>query len=111
MLPTVEGLELAYALHPLPPGRFGFRRLRYELWHGARLIAAGWRVQRADAAQALRLHGTDFAHHLFGLRPPPRAAEPAQDMLPGVRTRVEAHGVSFVLVPRNLEPARATADA
>ncbi len=30
-------------------------------------------------------------------------------MLPGTSTRVEAHGVSFVLVPRNLEPARATA--
>ncbi len=70
MLPTVEGLELAYALHPLPPGRFGFRRWRYELWHGARLIAAGWRVQRADAAQALRAHGADFAHQVFGLRPP-----------------------------------------
>lgn len=108
MLPNVEGLELAYALHPLAPGRFGFRRWRYELWHGARLIAAGWRVQRPDAAQALRTHGTDFAHHLFGLRPPPRVEEPAQDMLPGMRTRVDAHGVSFVLVPRNLEPARAT---
>jgi hypothetical protein len=106
MLPNVEGLELTYALHPLPPGRFGFRRWRYELWHGARLVAAGWRAQRADAAHALRVHGTDFAHHLFGLRPPPRVTTPAQDMLPGMRTRVEAHGVSFVLVPRNLEPAR-----
>ncbi|MGZ4268209.1 MAG: hypothetical protein ACXVFN_01310 [Solirubrobacteraceae bacterium] len=109
MLPTVEGLEFAYALHPLPPGRFGFRRWRWELWHGARLLAAGWRVQRADAAHALRTHGAEFAHQVFGLRPPPRSAGPAQDMVPGTSTRVEAHGVSFVLVPRNLEPARATA--
>ncbi|MDP9346880.1 MAG: hypothetical protein M3P44_14445 [Actinomycetota bacterium] len=109
MLPNVEGLELAYALHPLPPGRFGFRRWRWELWHGARLIAAGWRVHRADAAQALRAHGTDFAHQVFGLRPPPRVTGPALDMQPGISTRIDAHGVSFVLVPRNLEPARATA--
>ena len=101
--------EFQYEMRLLPRGRFTFRRWRYELWHGARLIAAGWRVQRPDAAQALRTHGTDFAHHLFGLRPPPRVKTPAQDMLPGMRTRVEAHGVSFVLVPRNLEPARATA--
>ena len=110
MLPAVEGLEFAYALHPLPPGRFGFRRWRYELWHGARLIAAGWRAQRPDAAHALRMHATEFAHQVFGLRPPPRTrADRPQDLMPGVTTRVEAHGVSFVLVPRNLEPARATA--
>ena len=112
MLANVEGLELSYALHPLPPGRFGFRRWRYELWHGARLIAAGWRVQRPDAALALRTHATEFAHQVFGLRPPSRtrADHPPQDLMPGITIRVDAHGVSFVLAPRNLErPARAIA--
>jgi hypothetical protein len=107
MLQNVEGLEFAYALHPLPPGRFGFRRWRWELWHGARLLAAGWRVQRPDAAHALRTYATEFAHEVFGLRPPARdrAARP-QDLIPGVVARVEAGGVSFVLAPRHLERAR-----
>ena len=30
-MPTVEGLEFRYALHVLPPGRFPFRRWRWEL--------------------------------------------------------------------------------
>jgi hypothetical protein len=54
-MPTVQGLEFAYTLHRLPPGRFPFHRWRFELWHGANLTAAGWRVSRPDAGRALRV--------------------------------------------------------
>jgi hypothetical protein len=33
-VPTVEGLQFSYALFPLPPGRFPFRRWRWELSGG-----------------------------------------------------------------------------
>ena len=71
-MPTVHGLEFAYSLYPLPPGRFPFKRWRWELWHGSQLVAAGWRFGRADAGRALRLHAADYAHRLFGLPTPPR---------------------------------------
>ena len=71
-MPTVEGLEFAYALYPLPPGRLPFRRWRWELWHGANLVAAGWRLARPDAGRALRVHAAEFGHRLFGLPVPAR---------------------------------------
>ena len=37
-MPTVEGLQFAYALHPVPPGRLPFRRWRWELWHGSTMV-------------------------------------------------------------------------
>jgi len=52
-VPTVDGLSFSYVLHELPPGRLPFRRWRFELWHGARLEAAGWRMSERDAARAL----------------------------------------------------------
>ena len=36
----IEGIRFGYLLHPLPAGRFGFRRWRYELWHGNHMHAA-----------------------------------------------------------------------
>ena len=71
-MPTVHGLEFAYSLYPLPPGRMPFRRWRWELWHGSALIAAGWRLGRADAGRALRVHAAEHGHTLFGLPAPPR---------------------------------------
>ena len=52
-VPTVHGLEFAYSLYPLPPGRLPFGRWKWELWHGPNLIAAGWRLARPDAGRAL----------------------------------------------------------
>ncbi|MEA2444231.1 MAG: hypothetical protein QOJ12_1523, partial [Thermoleophilales bacterium] len=42
-----------YSLSELPPGRVGFRRWRWELWHGAVLLASGWRLSARDARRAL----------------------------------------------------------
>src|SRR3954470_11108200 len=66
----VSGLSFSYVLHELPRGRFPFRRWRFELWHGARLEAAGWRTTERDAARALRNHASRVAHAMFGLRAP-----------------------------------------
>ena len=96
---TVAGLQFGYVLHPLAPGRFGFRRWRFELWHGAHLVAAGWRVSAADAQRALAVHGAGFGHRLFGLRAAPRPPEDELDGLSrGATVRIDTGAVSFELV-------------
>ena len=103
-VPTVQGLELAYALHPLPPGRLALRRWRFELWHGAELVAAGWRLSRADAGRALRLQAAEFGHRLFGLPVPARDPRVARgDLRPGAAERLAIGAVTCLLVPRALE--------
>ena len=105
-MPTVEGLQFAYALHELPPGRLPFRRWRWELWHGATLVAAGWRLSRPQAGRALRLSAAEFGHRLFGLPAPPR--EPAAgrgDLRPGSAERLAIGPITCLLVPRALEQA------
>ena len=101
-VPTVDGLSFSYVLHELPPGRLPFRRWRWELWHGANLVAAGWRLSRPDAGRALRVHAVEFGHRLFGLRPP-EADAPGPVFRPGTAVRVQHGAVTFTLVPRNLD--------
>lgn len=106
-MPTIDGLQFAYALHELPPGRWGFRRWRWELWHGAHLIAAGWRVERSHAERALRRHARDFGLRLFGLRPlPAAAAEQGAPIPPGAAVRLDVGPTSALLVPRALVDER-----
>ena len=103
-VPTVHGLEFAYSLYLLQPGRFPFKRWRWELWHGSQLIAAGWRLGRADAGRALRLHAADYAHRLFGLPSPPRHDRLARgDLRPGTTERLAIGPITALLVPRALE--------
>jgi hypothetical protein len=102
-VPTVEGLTFFYALHALPPGRLPFRRWRWELWHGATLVAAGWRLSRPQAGRALRASAAEFGHRLFGLRPPPREHAGAGDLRPGTAERLTIGSISCLLVPRALE--------
>jgi hypothetical protein len=103
-VPTVQGLLFSYALHPFPPGRMPFRRWRWELWHGATMIAAGWRLSRPQAARALRQRAAEFGHRLFGLPAP--AGEPggaAGDLQPGSAERLAIGPITCMLVPRALE--------
>jgi hypothetical protein len=102
-MPVVEGLSFHYALHELPLGRLLLRRWRWELWHGARLEAAGWRLSERDAARALRLHASRVGHRLFGLTPPPDDAQPIPGFRPGASVRVSHGAVAFALVPLHLE--------
>ena len=103
-MPTVEGLQFSYALHPLPPGRLPLSRWRWELWHGATLIAAGWRLSRPQAGRALRISAAEFGHRLFGLPIPPRdQAEGHGDLRPGTAERLAIGPITCMLVPRALE--------
>jgi hypothetical protein len=100
----VEGLSFGYVFHELPPGRLPFRRWRWELWHGSRLEAAGWRISRRDAERALRTHAARVGHAMFGLPAPgPEAAGSGGELHPGMVVRVVAGAVAFALVPRHLE--------
>lgn len=110
-MPTVEGLEFGYALHALEPGRMGLHRWRWELWHGAYLAAAGWRLSRRDAERALAKHGAAFGHRLFGLRAP-EALGPVElgGLSRAATVRVETGTIAFALVPAAVErPAIALA--
>jgi hypothetical protein len=103
-VPTVEGLQFGYALHELPPGRLPFRRWRWELWHGANLLAAGWRLARPDAGRALRVHAAEFGHRLFGLPTPARDPHMGRgDLRPGTAERLAIGAISCTLVPRELD--------
>jgi hypothetical protein len=100
---TVEGLEFRYVLHVLPPGRLPFRRWRWELWHGASMLAAGWRVTERDAGRALCSHASAFAHRFYGLESPKRP--PVADLRPGAARRLVLGPITCLLVPRGLETA------
>lgn len=101
----VEGLSFAYALHELPPGRLPFKRWRWELWHGNRLEAAGWRLSERDAARAVQKHASRVGHRLFGLRPP--VDEEPRPFRPGAAIHVRHGAIAYALVPVHLEhPSR-----
>jgi hypothetical protein len=103
-VPTFHGLEFAYSLYALPPGRLPFRRWRWELWHGSNLIAAGWRLARPDAGRALRVRAAEFGHRLFGLPvPAPGPADARGDLQPGTTERLAIGPITGLLVPRALE--------
>ena len=109
-MPTVEGLQFAYALYALPPGRLPFARWRWELWHGTTMVAAGWRLSRPQAGRALRLHAAEFGHRLFGLPAPERAPHAgAGDLRPGAAARLAIGSLPCTLVPRALEAPAAPA--
>ena len=104
-MPTVEGLQFRYSLYLMPPGRFPFRRWKWELWHGATLLASGWRVSRRDAGRALRSYAARHAHRLFGLTAPDEATlrRLTDDLVPGATERLHVGAVTCVLLPRALE--------
>ena len=106
----VEGLSFGYSLQELPPGRVPFRRWRWELWHGSRLEAAGWRLTRRDAERALHARAARIGHAIFGLRPPrPDVIARAPELRPGTAIRVELGAVAFTLRPVALETPTALA--
>jgi hypothetical protein len=93
--------EFTYALHPLPTGRVPFRRWRWELWHGASLLAAGWRLSPQHAERALSTAASRFAHARHGLHllHPDRASALGRF---GATVRIECGAITCVLVPRDL---------
>ncbi len=101
--PTTEPIELTYALHLLPAGRLGFRRWRWELWHGPQLVAAGWRVTAPHAQRALRTHASRYAHRLHGLHPlRPESAAAPESMWRGDTVTVDCGALTVRLTRRAL---------
>lgn len=99
---TLPEPELHYALHALPPGRFPFRRWRWELWHGATLLATGWRTSERQAERALHTAASRYAHRAAGLHPlrPERAAVP-EGFRAGLPARLHCGAVTCLLLPRS----------
>jgi hypothetical protein len=62
-------IELGYVITLLPPGRFPFRRWRWELWNGPQLLATGWRLNVLHAQRALRAYASRYVHRRHGLVP------------------------------------------
>lgn len=99
-----------YALDELPPGRVGFRRFRWELWHGAGLIACGWRLSMRDAQRALRTAASRRSHEVLGVRAlRPDSARALDPFRPGAVVRVDCGAVTCVLVPRVVDEREAAA--
>jgi hypothetical protein len=70
-----EGIpEFEYAIEMLPPSRIG-RRWRWELWRGASLLAAGWRLSPKGAQQAVRAAALRRVYQSRGVVPLPSALD------------------------------------
>jgi hypothetical protein len=98
----IEPIELSYALFLLPAGGVAFRRWRWELWHGPKLLAAGWRLNPGHAQRALRVHALRYAHRLHGLHLLRPDAGPSSDaMWPRSAIALGTGDVRVVLTPRD----------
>ncbi len=92
---------LLYALELLPPGRFPFRRWRWELWSGPTLLASGWRTSERQAERALRTFAARIAFAKLGVHPlRPEDAAASGSFAAGRPTRVHCGAVSCLLIPR-----------
>jgi hypothetical protein len=90
-----------YAVEPLPPGRVGFRRWRWQLWHGAVLLASGWRLSPRDAERALFKAAARRAHELLGVHALRLdIAEPRERFFPGASVTVACGAATCVIAPR-----------
>ena len=100
----MDAPTLLYALELVPPGRFPFRRWRWELWSGPLLLASGWRTSERQAERALRTTAARVAHAKLGLHPlRPEEAAASGSLLSGGPARVQCGPVSCVLLPRRAE--------
>jgi hypothetical protein len=96
-------LELAYVLHPLPVSRIAFRRWRWELWHGPRLLAAGWRRNVLHAQHALRAHAIRYGHRRLGVHAlRAELTQPIETVWGGRRIAVDSGDLRVVLTPREV---------
>jgi hypothetical protein len=96
-----DQFEFSYTFHPLPPGRLGFRRWRWELWHGPALVAAGWRLSPQHAESALRTAASRLAHRLLGVHVlHPERTTAISGFAPDGAVHVDCGAVACRLVPR-----------
>ena len=94
-------LKFEYEIATLPPGRFGFRRWRWRLWHGAALLASGWRTTPAHAERALAAAASRRVHQLLGVHAlRPDRAQALDRFSAGGAVRVDCGTATCVLAPR-----------
>lgn len=92
--------EFGYSVEPLAPGRLPFRRWRWELWHGAWLLAAGWCTAPAAAERALLRAASRRVHELRGVRAlRPERSRLLDTLRPGRPARLDTGAGVCVLVP------------
>ena len=102
--------SFAYVVEMLPPGRFPFRRWRWELWHGARMLGAGWTTAPAAAERALARAASRRLHELLGVRALRHDhARLLGDLRPGRPARVDTGSGECLLVPLGAAPGAAAA--
>jgi len=102
-VPSSEPPVYGYTLEPLPPSRLG-RRWRFTLFHGDRMLAAGWRLSERRAVQGVRTAAARAAHEALGLRVlRPELAFAGDRFLPGATVRLQAGAVACVLAPRGAD--------
>ncbi len=105
---TTETIGLSYDLHPMPRGRVSFHRWRWELWHGPRLLAAGWRLHPLEAQRTLRIHAVRYAHRLNGLRVlRPDVEHPTETPWSGLPVTIHWGEMQIELTPVDREQRRA----
>ena len=105
-----DAAAFEYDLRELPPGRVPFRRWRWELWQGVRLLRSGWRVTPHDAERALRVAASRRAHDLIGVKPlRPEDARALDPFAPGATVRIDCGAVTCVLLPRGSDEEREVA--
>ena len=93
--------EFGYEVEQLPPGRLPFHRWRWELWHGAWMLGAGWCTAPAAAERALLRAAARRVHELRGVRALRLDNARALDALrPGRTARVDTGAGLCLLVPR-----------
>jgi hypothetical protein len=93
--------EFGYAVEQLPPGRLPFHRWRWELWHDAWMLGAGWCTAPAAAERALLRAAARRVHELRGVRALRLDHARALDALrPGRVARVDTGAGLCLLVPR-----------
>ena len=101
----------SYDVTQLPPGRVGFHRWRWELWHGAMLVGAGWVTAPGQVERALRRAASRRMHQLHGVTPlRPEAARFLGTLRPGAPARLQTGVGVCLLVPR-VDPSAASAAA
>jgi hypothetical protein len=107
-MPPAEPPTYAYTIEPMPPSRLG-RRWRWALFHGERMLAAGWRLSERRALHGIRTAAARAAHEANGLKllRPERVWPPEPDFKAGMSATLTAGAIACRLVPRELLEAAA----
>ena len=105
-----RSVSFAYAVRELPPGRFPFRRWRWELWQEALLVSAGWVTTPFQVERALRTAASRRLHQLAGVTAlRPERARLLDPLAPDSASRLDAGVGTCLLVAAEARESDAAA--